>query len=110
MVQELINAFLTKVSALQKVPPIKLNPQQDSNPWKWGMFENLKLNNLLFQKKILTIPKLSATRNVTLWNSFGGEGVVLGPHLLLHHLLWLKVENKRVLVEIKHLFSSIICN
>ena len=77
---------------------------------QWGMFENLKLNNLLFQKKILTIPKLSATRNFTLWNSFGGEGVVLGPHLLLHHLLWLKEENKRVLVEIKLLFSSIICN
>ena len=73
---------------------------------QWGMFENLKLNNLLFQKKILTIPKLSATRNFTLWNSFGGEGVVLGPHLLLHHLLWLKVENKRVVVEIKHLFFN----
>ena len=73
---------------------------------QWGMFENLKLNNLLIQKKILTIPKLSATRNFTLWNSFGGEGVVLGPHLLLHHLLWLKVENKRVVVEIKHLFFN----
>ena len=67
---------------------------------QWGMFENLKLNNLLFQKKILTIPKLSATRNFTLWNSFGGEGVVLGPHLLLHHLLWLKLENKEDVIEI----------
>ena len=67
---------------------------------QWGMFENLKLNNLLFQKKILTIPKLSATRNFTLWNSFGGEGVVLGPHLLLHHLLWLKVEIKELWLKL----------